>query len=322
MAGYSESSRSDWSPQTDEARKRAAEFQAYAMIHGPALKVRLTNDPQFRERFLPEIWPAFLTLLDKGVFTLPDVFQIDALWVYLAREGEKGKKLLEDYQLAPVALLYGPNANDFEGLHDRIVQLLESGNKSVVGSLFEPSFRGRPAFRKIVEKKLPVVVLAVALDQARKDPTILNDYSERSEEFLIGELEPLWNPDAENSVEGRRVYLTVPLKLLTGQPLFTREKTALVRQAVADVATAVMLYFGAPVDAQNVIDSVYWSVLAGVDAADKENRKKLLEQSRARYERGEKLDFELGKMPQEPADYVRFFEQTNRIIGLRCGRRE
>ena len=77
--------------QTDEARKRAAEFQAYAMIHGPALKVRLTNDPQFRERFLPEIWPAFLTLLDKGVFTLPDVFQIDALWVYLAREGEKGK---------------------------------------------------------------------------------------------------------------------------------------------------------------------------------------------------------------------------------------
>jgi serine/threonine protein kinase len=302
--------------QSDSARKRAAEFQTYAMLQGPSLKVRLTNNPEFRDRFLSELWPAFVSLLDNKIFSLPDVFQVDALWTYLMREGEKGKRLLEDYKLAPVALLYGPNAKDFEGLHDRVVRLLESGNKSVVDSLFELRFRGQPAFRKLVEKDIRVEVLSVALEQARKDPTILNDYANRSVEYLTGELEPLWNENAEKSVEGRLVYLTVPLKLLTGQELYSREKTALFRQAVADVASGVMLYFGVGVDFQNGFDMGYWSVLAGVDSIEKANQRKFLEDSRRRYEQGEMPTFETANFLEKPTDFVQLFEQTHRIMGL------
>ena len=57
-----------------------------------------------------------------------------------SRETKEGHALLKPYGLAPVALLYGPHADDFKGMHDRIVTLLKSGNKSVVGAFSSRAF--------------------------------------------------------------------------------------------------------------------------------------------------------------------------------------
>ena len=301
---------------TDEARKLAAEFQAYAMIEGPKLRLRLRENPEFRGKFLDHYWRAFVDLLDEKVFTLTDVLQVDVLWDYLDKEGEAGVKLLELYKLAPVALLYGPHAEDFDGMHDSAIELLESGNKSVVNSLFEEQFRGVPAYKKLLGMNIGVEYLGAALDQARKNPGLLNDYADRTAEYLKNELAPWVDANAPEPVEGRLTYVSLPLKYMAGQDIYTREKEALFRQGVADVSAAVMAYFGASNELKESFDAGYWGTIAGADAVAKENRQKYLEESRIRYDRGELPDFETAKLLVKPADLSLFLEQTQSIMAL------
>ena len=115
-------------------------------------------------------------------------------------------------------------------------------------------------------------------------------------------------------MEGRLVYLKLPLKLLSGKELYSREKTAFYRQAFADVATVVMLYYGMDPNFQNGLKDSYWSVVAGVDTLTKAQQKKFLEENRRRFERGETPRFLTSSTTEQPLDYVQFFERTHQVM--------
>jgi serine/threonine protein kinase len=302
---------------TDESRRRAAEFQAFAALSGPSLRVRLTNNQDFRRRFLEErgIWLSLVSLVDEGAFTLNDILGVDEIWDYLAHEGEAGRDLLRDYKLAPVALLYGSRADDFKGLHDRVRPLLRSNNKSVIQALFEDCFRGNLAFRKLLEKDVPVTVLAVALEKARQEPGKLNTYAELSAEDLKGELEPFWNPQAEENVKGYGVYIEVPRRLLAGERVHEYQQRALFKQAVSDVAAAVLICMGATADVQQGFNWAYSLVISGADAVEKAKREAVLKKARELLAKGELPALPEGDRLRPPLDLAGVFVDTCRLMG-------
>ncbi len=148
-----------------------ASFVNLVMRHGPAIRGRMREDEDFRQRFRSVLWPKLTNVVASQQGSFEHYLDEERIWDLLAREN--GEVLLRRCGLLPIDLLYGYPEIDHpaypESLHERIIQILLRRKELAIHSLMK--FRREPQFHKLLQRDLSPDTRSAALAQLHRSGT-------------------------------------------------------------------------------------------------------------------------------------------------------
>ncbi|MFO0954181.1 MAG: hypothetical protein U0835_24100 [Isosphaeraceae bacterium] len=195
-------------------------FINLAMRHGPELRRRMREAPEFSSRYRGDLWPKMTRIAsrDRNMFEkyLDDV----RVWDLLALD--QGEQLLDVSGLIAIDLLYGYREIGHdpypESLRDRVVQILLRGDDRTIHALFR--YRNEALFHKLIARPLTTDAQRAALGRLQQVgpgyPELLAKFDRLSDAALTEEVGPppsgliVWVPFYYTVYE-------VPKKLIQGR---------------------------------------------------------------------------------------------------------
>jgi hypothetical protein len=206
------------------------------LTYGPNLRQRMKQNEDFSVKF-PELWRKLANVAERNQNMFELYLDDPRIWDLLALA--EGKKLLQDWGLLPIDLLYGYPALHHDPypveLHEEVIRVLHVGDETTIRALIE--FRGEPLFRQLLNRRLKPEIRAAAcqklLEAGADAPRLLVRYAYLPDTALEREV-------GERPPSGLKTWIPlyyavyeVPRKLLQGREPTTMEWF----QALVDLAS-------------------------------------------------------------------------------------
>ncbi len=197
-------------PADDEDTVSLVEF---ILAAGPGIRQRMDSNPDFRDSFRSELWPAFARCVQR----FSDERDIRVAWEFFGAtpriwdllERPDGEALFQSAGTLAIDVLYGPEAVLPE-LREKAASLLRQENHELVERAFGATWSRHPLFgklmldRNLTDEQLLAACLKLGPEKDDKAEAMLSDWNQMSDSALAEDIGP--PPGLRAVIPGYAVY--------------------------------------------------------------------------------------------------------------------